>query len=87
MKVERPMQLHSRRRVVRLQVMEGNTEKIAQLERVLAPTFAEVPPAWLPEEKDDAEKAEPESAATPEPQDADAAEDEAEGTEGWERDG
>jgi len=54
--------IHARRRVVSLQIMEGSTQLIAQLEKVLAPTFAKSPPAYEPKKKaepkkdDDAEK-------------------------------
>lgn len=38
--------LHSRRRIVQLQVSADDTDALAMLEKVLRPTFAETPPAW-----------------------------------------
>ncbi|MDJ0973529.1 MAG: transglutaminase domain-containing protein [Planctomycetota bacterium] len=38
--------LHSRRRIVQMQVRSGDADALAMLEKVLRPTFAETPPAW-----------------------------------------
>ncbi len=44
--------IHSRRRIVSLQISEGSTERVAELEKVLAPTFAKSPPSYEPKKED-----------------------------------